>query len=83
MPDLLRRIFIVPDRFRRYLSCVSDFLQKRVVKNFSQVDPEYGRAIQEQPNKLNAKKKVKVSTRSHPTTGSIWDKVKYYDNLCD
>ena len=61
----------------------SDFLQKRVVKNFSQADPEYGRAIQELLNKLNAQKKAKVRTRSHPTTGSILDMVKYYDNLCD
>lgn len=39
----------------------SDFLQKRVVKNFSQADPEYGRAIQEKLDQLKAQKKAKVS----------------------
>lgn len=39
----------------------SDFLQKRVVKNFSQADPEYGRAIQEKLDQLKAQRKAKVS----------------------
>lgn len=37
----------------------SDFLQKRVVKNFSQADPEYGRAIQEKLDQLKAQRKAK------------------------
>lgn len=39
----------------------SDFLQKRVVKNFSQADPEYGRAILEKLDQLKAQRKAKVS----------------------
>ncbi|XP_048767510.2 catalase-like [Ostrea edulis] len=37
----------------------TDFLQKRVVKNFSQADPELGRGIQELLDKLKAQRKAK------------------------
>lgn len=41
----------------------TDFLQKRVVKNFSQADPELGRGIQELLDKLKAQRKAKVSVK--------------------
>lgn len=53
----------------------SDFLQKRVVKNFSQADPEYGRAIQEKLDQLKAQRKAKVSLWSRSKSNIMVKKV--------